>query len=155
AREFGGAERLRVALDSGSAGGALDPRFLEHALAFQRALAHEPEVGSATSLLDRALLPAMRALHDGDPGFAVVPPTREAVETALAAFGDGAPGLFAPGLDPARRALALEVWVDARDTRALERLEARVGALASEHLGRREAASLDGRALVAAHAAAR
>ena len=97
----------------------------------------------------------MRALHDGDPEFAVVPPTRAQVEEALELFAREAPERLADGIDPERRSLALELWVDPRDPRALEQLAPTLSALALEHLGRRDAAALHGHALLAAGAAAR
>ncbi|HTO70574.1 MAG TPA: hypothetical protein VMR31_11990 [Myxococcota bacterium] len=153
ARDFGGPTHLRVELDAGEAGGALEPLFLERALDFERALAQEAGVGSARSLLDAALLPAMRALHGGDPDFAVVPPTRAQVEEALAAFGRARPAELARALDPARRRLALELAVDAPSADALLRLEAALHAHALASLGRGDALVLPREPFARAHAA--
>jgi len=92
ARDFGGAALLRVELDSGVAGGALEPLFLERALEFEAACAREAGVGFAE--------------HGDDPVFAVVPPTRGQVEEALAPFGRE--------VDTERRHLAVDLLADLR-----------------------------------------
>ena len=97
----------------------------------------------------------MRALHEDDPVFAVVPPTRAQAEEVIALLAREAPARLTDALDPARRRLVLELWVDTRDPGALERLEPALAALSLEHLGRRDAATLHGRALLAAAAASR
>jgi hypothetical protein len=118
ARDLGGASWLWVALDSGAPGGALEPLFLERALALEETAAALPEVAQTKSLLDTAVLPATRAVHGGDPDFAVVPPTRADVERALA-LGTR----FAAPLDAERRYLAIELLADLRSPGAPARIE--------------------------------
>jgi hypothetical protein len=104
-------ELRTVVLDSGAAGGALEPVFLERVAAYQREAASRPGVLWTSSLVDFALAPANRALHDGDPLFATVPLTRIDVERALEPWhGDAGPTL-ARALDDRGRRLAVELYV--------------------------------------------
>jgi hypothetical protein len=142
AHDFGGAVPWRVAIDSGVDGGAADPAFLERALAFERAADELSAIGPAESLIDTAILPAMRAWHDDDPGFAVIPPTRALVETVLDLLAREAPERLAAGLDPARRVLTLELLADVRDPREVAQLQGELQARATALLGRGETLQL-------------
>ena len=143
-RSFGGAAPLRVVLDSGAPGGAAEPRFLEQALGFERTAAELQGVVFAESLVDTALLPAMRAQHDDDPGFAVVPPTRAEVEEVYELLDREAPALAAAGLDASRRYLAVELLADARDPGAIARIARGVSLQAAAAFGRPGAARIAG-----------
>ena len=138
-REFGGTGLLRVALDAGVAGGAAEPLFLERALDFERAAAERAGIGFARSLVDTSVLPAMRATHDDDPGFAVVPPTRGQVEDAFAALAREAPERLADGLDTEKRRLALDLLADTRDPSAVAELARALAADAAARFGRPDA----------------
>jgi predicted RND superfamily exporter protein len=149
-RSFGGAAPLRVVLDSGAPGGAADPRFLEQAVSFERAATELEGVAFAESLVDTALLPAMRAQHDDDPGFAVVPPTRAQVEEVWDLLDREAPAAAAAGLDASRRYLAVELLADARDPGEIGRISRGLDEEASAVFGRPGAARVVGDELAAA-----
>src|SRR5262249_35827607 len=145
-----GAAPLRVVLDSGVAGGASEPRFLEQALGFERAASEVPGVAFSESLVDTALLPAMRAWHEGDPGFAVVPPTRAQVEEVWDLLVRQAPAVAAAGLDASRRYLTVELLADAREPGAIRRIARDLEASATLAFGRTGAAFVSGDELAAA-----
>ena len=107
-----GALQLRTAvLDSGATDGALEPAFLERVDAFQREAGARPGVAWSSSLVDYALAPANRALHDGDPLFATVPLTRIDVERALRTWQRGDRRMLGRQLDAERRRVAVQVLV--------------------------------------------
>jgi predicted RND superfamily exporter protein len=149
-RSFGGAAPLRAVLDSGTPGGAEDPRFLEQVLDFERAARSLAGLATAESLLDTALLPAMRARHDDDPGFAVVPPTREQVQEVWDLLEREAPATAAAGLDASRRYVAVELLADAREPGAIGRIARDLEAQASAIFGRPDRARITGDELEAA-----
>ncbi len=107
-----GARELRsVVLDSGEPGGALDPVFLERVAAFQRRVESRPEVLWSTSLVDTALAPANRALHDGDVLFATVPLTRTDVDRALRPWQREHRSLLARQIDRENRRVAVDLLI--------------------------------------------
>ena len=139
ARDFGGTALLRVVVDSGAPGGAAEPLFLERVQDLERTAAEQPGVGSVRSLVDAAVVPTMRAEHDDDPGFAVVPPTRAEVESAFDLFARDAPERFRNGTDTERRHLAIDLVADARDVRAVAALRRQLEARAAVLFGRSDA----------------
>ncbi|MFI5315066.1 MAG: MMPL family transporter [Myxococcota bacterium] len=143
AREFGGSALLRVTIDSGVSGGAAEPLFLERVLDFERAAAGQPGVAFARSLVDTAVLPAMRATHDGDPGFSVVPPTRPQVEEAYGVLAREAPARLADGLDTEVRHLAIDLLAETRDPRAVAELARALESEAAARFARAGALSLE------------
>jgi hypothetical protein len=136
ARDFGGTALLRVVVDSGAAGGAAEPLFLERVQDLERRAAEQPAVGSVRSLLDAVVLPAMRAAHDDDPGFAVVPPTRAQVESAYELLARDAPERLRGGTDATRRWLAIDLVADARDERTVAALRRELEARSEFLFGR-------------------
>ena len=104
-------ELRSVVLDSGARGGALEPEFLERVAAFQRDAAGAPGVVSASSLVDVALAPANRALHDGDALFATVPLTRVDVLDALEPWQGLGAAALAGRIDAEQRRVAVELLV--------------------------------------------
>jgi len=149
-RDFGGTALLRVVVDSGAPGGAAEPLFLERVQDLERRAAEQPAVGSVRSLLDAAVLPAMRATHDDDPGFAVVPATRAQVEAAYDLFAREAPERFRYGIDAARRLLAIDLIADARDARVVAALRRELEARSEFLFGRSDALRLVGEEFAAA-----
>jgi len=143
ARDFGGTALVRVVVDSGAAGGVSDPAFLERVRDLQRRALQLPGVGSTRSLVDAAVVPAMRASHDDDPVFAVIPPTREQVDEAWALFAREAPERLRDGTDTERRRLAIDMLVDARDSDAMAALERELGAWAAVSFGRAESLRIE------------
>src|SRR5262249_40616177 len=125
-------------------------RFLEQALDFERAANEVSGVATAESLVDTALLPAMRAEHDDDPGFAVVPPTRAEVEEVFDLVSREAPQAAAAGLDASRRYLAVEFLAAAREPGAIARIARELEGRATASFGRPGAAWLAGEELAAA-----
>ena len=108
-----GVSELRaVVLDSGAEGGALEPAFLERVQAFQREAELRPGVLWSSSLVDTAIAPANRALHDGDSLFATVPLTRAEVVRALRPWERTARESLAREIDPERRRVRVELLVD-------------------------------------------
>ncbi len=106
------ADALRVrtiVLDSGTRSGALDPAFLERVQAFQRSAERERGVVASTSWVDTIVAPAYRALHDGDPAFATVPPTRSDVESALRPWLRDERRTVSRQIDAERRRVAVEL----------------------------------------------
>ncbi len=150
ARDFGGTALLRVVVDSGAPGGAAEPLFLERVQDLERRAAEQPAVGSVRSLLDAAVLPAMRATHDDDPGFAVVPPTRAQVESAYDLLAREAPERFRGGIDNARQKLAIDLIADARDERVVAALRGELEARAAILFGRSDALRVEGEDFAAA-----
>jgi hypothetical protein len=154
-RDFGGTALLRVVVDSGAPGGAAEPLFLERVQDLERRAAEQPGVGSARSLVDAAVLPAMRASHDDDPGFAVVPPTRGQVDAAYDLFEREAPERLHRGTDTTRRHLAIDLIADTRDLRALAALRSELEARAAISFGRPDAVAVVGTEFAAAEEGAR
>jgi hypothetical protein len=138
-RDFGGTALVRVVVDSGAPGGAAEPLFLERVQELERLADEQASVGSVRSLVDAAVLPAMRASHDDDPGFAVIPPTREQVESAFDLFARSAPERLRDGVDTDLRRLAIDIVADSRDSRGLVALERALAARAAALFGREHA----------------
>ncbi|MBM4335963.1 MAG: hypothetical protein FJ108_08620 [Deltaproteobacteria bacterium] len=108
-----GVSELRaVVFDSGTEGGALEPAFLERVRAFQREAEARPGVLWSSSIVDTAIAPANRALHDGDSLFATVPLTRAEVVRALRPWERTARESLAREIDPERRRVRVELLVD-------------------------------------------
>lgn len=150
ARDFGGTARLRVVVDSGAPGGAAEPLFLERVQDLERTAAEQPGVGSVRSLVDAAVLPAMRAAHDDDPGFAVVPPTRAQVDSAYELLAREAPERLRDGTDTEQRRLAIDLIADARDPRGVAALRRQLEARAAFLFGRSDALRVTGEDFAAA-----
>jgi hypothetical protein len=98
-----------VVLDAGARGAALEPAFLERVESFQRELERRPGVLWSSSFVDAVVAPANRALHDGDPVFETVPPTREDVVLALQPWQRGDRAGVGQQLDAERRRVAVEL----------------------------------------------
>lgn len=105
------AARLRrVVLDSGRNGGALEPAFLEQVQAFQRAAERRPDVAWSSSLVETVVAPAYRALHDGEPAFSTVPPTRAEIARALRPWQRDERRALSRHVDDERRRVAVELF---------------------------------------------
>jgi hypothetical protein len=100
----------RVILDSGRIGGALEPAFLEQVQAFQRATERQPGVSWSSSLVETVVAPAYRSLHDGEPAFSTVPPTRTEITRALRPWQRDERQALARLVDDERRRVAVEVF---------------------------------------------
>jgi hypothetical protein len=79
--------------------------------AFQRELERRPGVLWSSSIVDSVVAPATRALHDGDPVFATVPPTRRDVGLALQPWQRSDRAGVARQLDAEARRVAVEMLV--------------------------------------------
>ncbi len=125
---FGGTNTLIFLIESPSEGGLHDPGLLTAIDKLQRFLESDPAVGKTSSIVD-FLREMHRALHGGNPAYAVIPPSADLVSQYLFLYSmSGGPEDLNSQIDPDHRRAAVRTFLRQDSTHYGEGLIARARA---------------------------